>query len=142
MRGQKVDRFFLIIIFLLLALGVAMFISASLGILAKNEKIFYAALFSQLVLGLGFGFLSMYLEKISSGGFNVVTILLGAIIFWDLMSQSQRAISTTFLEEVWERNRRIHQELAQEFGWVTVNANGEPEGVHARIRDIILPRLG
>lgn len=50
------------------------------------------------------GFLSMYLEKISSGGFNVVTILLGAIIFWDLMSQSQRAISTTFLEEVWERN--------------------------------------
>lgn len=34
----------------------------------------------------------------------MVTVLLGAIIFWDLMSQSQRAISTTFLEEVWERN--------------------------------------
>lgn len=50
------------------------------------------------------GFLSLYLEKMSFGGLNVVTILLGAIIFWDLMSQSQRAISTTFLEEVWERN--------------------------------------
>ena len=37
-----------------------MFISASLGILAKNEKIFYSVLFSQLVLGLGFGFLGMY----------------------------------------------------------------------------------
>ncbi len=34
----------------------------------------------------------------------MVTVLLGAIIFWDLMSQSQRTISTTFLEEVWERN--------------------------------------
>ena len=50
------------------------------------------------------GFLSLYLEKMSFGGLNVVTVLLGAIIFWDLMSQSQRAISTTFLEEVWERN--------------------------------------
>ena len=44
-------------------------------------------------------------------------------------------------QEVWERNRRIHQELAREFGWVTVDANGEPEEVHARIKDIILPRL-
>ena len=50
------------------------------------------------------GFLSVYLEKMSFGGLNVITVLLGAIIFWDLMSQSQRAISTTFLEEVWERN--------------------------------------
>src|SRR3989344_70377 len=50
------------------------------------------------------GFLSLYLEEMSFGGLNVVTVLLGAIIFWDLMSQSQRAISTTFLEEVWERN--------------------------------------
>jgi len=60
MKGKKVDKFFLIIIFLLLALGVAMFISASLGVLAKNEKTFYSILFSQLVLGLGLGFLGMY----------------------------------------------------------------------------------
>lgn len=50
------------------------------------------------------GFLSVYLEKLNISTLNVVTILLGAIIFWDLMSQSQRAISTAFLEEVWERN--------------------------------------
>ncbi|MFH1201018.1 MAG: putative lipid II flippase FtsW [bacterium] len=60
MKGKKADRFFLIIIFILLALGVAMFISASLGILAKNEKTFYSVLFSQLVLGFGLGFLGMY----------------------------------------------------------------------------------
>ena len=61
MKEKKVDRFFLIIIFLLLALGVAMFVSASLGVLAKNEKTFYSMLFTQLVLGLGIGLVGMYI---------------------------------------------------------------------------------
>ncbi|MDD5721398.1 MAG: putative lipid II flippase FtsW [Candidatus Pacebacteria bacterium] len=60
MKEKKADKFFLIITFILLALGVAMFISASLGVLARNEKTFYSVLFSQLVLGLGIGFLGMY----------------------------------------------------------------------------------
>ena len=55
------DRFFLIIVGLLLSLGVLIFISASLGVLAKNEKLFYSVLFSQLVLGLGLGLVGMYL---------------------------------------------------------------------------------
>jgi len=59
---KKVDKFFLIILGLLVIIGVAMFVSASLGILAKNEKIFYAVLFSQLVLGLGLGLIGMYLS--------------------------------------------------------------------------------
>jgi ABC-2 type transport system permease protein len=50
------------------------------------------------------GFLSLYLEKMNLGSFSVVTVLLGAVIFWDLMNQSQRAVSISFLEEVWERN--------------------------------------
>lgn len=50
------------------------------------------------------GFLSQYLERTGLGGVNVVTILLGALIFWDLLSQSQRAVSVVFLEDVWERN--------------------------------------
>lgn len=50
------------------------------------------------------GFLSMYITKLSLGGFNALTVLLGAVIFWDLLSQSQRAVSIAFLEEVWERN--------------------------------------
>ena len=60
MKDKKVDKFFLIVVFLLLSIGIAMFISASLGILAKNEKTFYAVLFSQLILGLGLGLLGMY----------------------------------------------------------------------------------
>ncbi len=50
------------------------------------------------------GFISLYLEKSKLAGFSVVTVLLGAIIFWDLLSQSQRVVSITFLEDVWERN--------------------------------------
>ncbi len=57
---KKADKFFLIIIFLLISIGAAMFISASLGILSKNEGTFYSVLFSQLILGFGFGFLGMY----------------------------------------------------------------------------------
>jgi len=60
MRGKKIDKFFLIVVLLLLTVGVAMFISASLGVLAKNEKTFYSILFSQLILGLGLGFIGMY----------------------------------------------------------------------------------
>jgi cell division protein FtsW len=60
-KKAKVDKFFLIIVFLLLSIGVAMFVSASLGVLAKNEKTFYSILFSQLVLGLGLGLAGMYI---------------------------------------------------------------------------------
>src|SRR3989338_9967935 len=61
MREKRVDKFFLVIVGLLLALGIAIFISASLGVLAKNEKTFYSILFSQLVLGLGLGLILMYI---------------------------------------------------------------------------------
>ena len=50
------------------------------------------------------GFISVYISKLNIAGFNAVTVLLGAVIFWDLMSQSQRAVSVAFLEDVWERN--------------------------------------
>ena len=61
MKEKKIDRFFLIIVGLLLVVGVTIFISASLGILVKNEKLFYSVLFSQLVLGLGCGLVGMYI---------------------------------------------------------------------------------
>ncbi|MFZ3015775.1 MAG: FtsW/RodA/SpoVE family cell cycle protein, partial [Minisyncoccia bacterium] len=60
MREKKFDRFFLTVVMLLIFVGVAMFISASLGILMKSAKEFYSVLFSQLVLGLGFGIIGMY----------------------------------------------------------------------------------
>jgi len=50
------------------------------------------------------GFISVYIDKLNISGFNAVTVLMGAIIFWDLLSQSQKAVSIAFLEDVWERN--------------------------------------
>lgn len=57
---KKVDKFFLTIVLLLISIGIAMFISASLGILPKSKEIFYSVLFSQIILGLGLGFIGMY----------------------------------------------------------------------------------
>ncbi len=61
MREKKIDKFFLIIVILLFTIGVAMFMSASLGILVKNEKTFFSVLFNQIILGLGLGLLGMYI---------------------------------------------------------------------------------
>jgi cell division protein FtsW len=63
MRGKKVDKFFLSVVLILISLGVAMFVSASLGILAKNQKLFYSVLISQIGLGLGLGFFGMYITQ-------------------------------------------------------------------------------
>ncbi len=59
----KIDKFFLTLTFVLVFLGAAMFVSASLGVLAKNAKIFYSVLLTQLVFGLGLGFLGMYISS-------------------------------------------------------------------------------
>ncbi len=40
-------------------------------------------------------------------------------------------------QEVWETNRRIHRELAAEFGWEVVNANESKEKVHRQILEAI-----
>lgn len=50
------------------------------------------------------GFLGLYIERSGIGGFNAVTVLLGAVIFWDFLNQSQKAVSIAFLEEIWEKN--------------------------------------
>ena len=60
MKAKKIDRFFLIIVFLLIIIGAAVFVSASLGMLLKNKDVFYSVLRNQLVLGLGLGLLGMY----------------------------------------------------------------------------------
>jgi cell division protein FtsW len=60
-REKKVDRFFLTIVLILIGVGVSIFISASLGVLAKSSGTFFSVLFSQLVLGLGLGLFGMYL---------------------------------------------------------------------------------
>jgi len=50
------------------------------------------------------GFLSVYLEKVSLNSINIVSVLLGALIFWELLNRSQQAVTIAFLEEIWEKN--------------------------------------
>ncbi|MDO8620427.1 MAG: ABC transporter permease [bacterium] len=50
------------------------------------------------------GFLSLYIDKLHIAGFNAITVLLGAVVFWDFLNQSQKSVSIAFLEEIWEKN--------------------------------------
>jgi len=60
MKKRKIDKFFLTVVLILLSLGMAMFVSASLGVFVKDAKVFYSVLFGQIALGLGLGLLGMY----------------------------------------------------------------------------------
>ncbi len=57
------DKIFLGLVITLCSIGAFMFVSASLGLLVKNETIFYGVLRSQLFLGLGVGLLAMYITS-------------------------------------------------------------------------------
>lgn len=62
-KNLKIDKFFLILTLILIFFGALVFVSASLGVLEKSPKIFYSVLITQLVLGLGLGFLGMYITS-------------------------------------------------------------------------------
>lgn len=60
---EPIDRVFLWSVAILVTVGIIIFISASLGILAKNESKFYNVLFSQLALGLVGGGVALYVTS-------------------------------------------------------------------------------
>lgn len=83
LRKAKPDKFFFGLTLILILVGVAVFVSASLGILPRSEKTFYGVLVSQLVLGLGLGFVGMYFTYRIDYHFwrkNAFWILLGSIL--------------------------------------------------------------
>lgn len=56
---KPIDRFFFLTVLALLGVGIIIFISASFGILAKNETKFYGVLFNQLIFGVGGGLIAL-----------------------------------------------------------------------------------
>ena len=50
------------------------------------------------------GFISIFLEKTNSSGLNIVTILLGAVLMWEILQEGQHSVSIAFLEDVWQKN--------------------------------------
>ena len=50
------------------------------------------------------GFITRYLNSITSSKFNFVPALLGAVLFWDFFTRVMHGVTTAFLEDVWARN--------------------------------------
>ena len=50
------------------------------------------------------GFLSVYLQHLNLQSVNIVSVLLGAIIYWSFLNRSLEAVTVAFLEDVWEKN--------------------------------------
>jgi ABC-2 type transport system permease protein len=50
------------------------------------------------------GFLTRYLNSISSGHVDFVPTLLGAVLFWDFFTRIMQGVTTAFFEDVWSRN--------------------------------------
>jgi ABC-2 type transport system permease protein len=50
------------------------------------------------------GFITRYLNSVSGAGINFTTVLLGAVLMWDLFGRVMQGVTTAFLEDVWSRN--------------------------------------
>lgn len=50
------------------------------------------------------GFLTRYLNTITSVGFNFVPVLLGAVLLWDFFIRIMQGVTMAFFEDVWSRN--------------------------------------
>ena len=50
------------------------------------------------------GFMTKYLNTISSPGFSFIPALLGAVLLWDFFARVMHGIATAFFEDVWSRN--------------------------------------
>ncbi len=50
------------------------------------------------------GFITRYLNSVTSPGFNFVPALLGAVLLWDFFTRVMHGVTMAFFEDVWSRN--------------------------------------
>ncbi len=50
------------------------------------------------------GFITRYLNSVSSSGFNFIPVLLGAVLLWDFFARVMQGVTMAFFEDVWSRN--------------------------------------
>ena len=50
------------------------------------------------------GFITKYLNSVTTSGFNFVPALLGAVLLWDFFGRVIQGVTTVFFEDVWSRN--------------------------------------
>ncbi len=62
--------------------------------------IFFWPIMDLLVLG----FLGLYLSTFNTGKIDILAMLVGGVILWQIVDRTQHSVSIYFLEDVWERN--------------------------------------
>lgn len=50
------------------------------------------------------GFITKYLNSVTSPGFDFVPVLLGAVLMWDFFTRVMQGVTMAFFEDVWSRN--------------------------------------
>ena len=50
------------------------------------------------------GFITRYLNAVSSAGFDFVPVFLGAVLLWDFFTRVMHGVTMAFMEDVWSRN--------------------------------------
>ena len=50
------------------------------------------------------GFITRYLDTVTSPELGFVPVLLGAVLFWDFLTRVMQGVTMTFFEDVWSRN--------------------------------------
>jgi ABC-2 type transport system permease protein len=50
------------------------------------------------------GFITRYLNSVTSAGFDFVPVLLGAVLLWDFFTRVMQGVTMAFFEDVWTRN--------------------------------------
>lgn len=50
------------------------------------------------------GLFSVFISKTSSGGINIISIILGAVILWTFFDRASRDMSLAMIDELWNRN--------------------------------------
>src|SRR5262249_2758370 len=50
------------------------------------------------------GFITKYLNAITSAGFDFIPVLLGSVLLWDFFIRVMHGVTMAFLEDVWSRN--------------------------------------
>ncbi len=86
---RSIDYIFLTLALILVVAGIFAFFSASLGVLARSESVFYQILISQIALGLGGGMVALYFAiripykfwRTHAGVLLIAAIGLAALVF-------------------------------------------------------------
>ncbi len=63
-------------------------------------SIFYWSILDILL----WGFITRYLDSVGQSEVNFLTVILGAVILWNLLIRVQQGMTMAFLEDVWSRN--------------------------------------